>query len=205
MTLRPTGLTFFLPFQKLRSPLLPAKSYSPLDGLSILLLGGGRLLTVADSQLTVADLQQKVSESHKESGQSDPHSDVIHQDNDNLLEPHAATGIRGLSRAQEEMVSESLLSGRKDQLNHQEEKAARADDASIPYHLWDDKVWGLHLHSRTSVGVFINKYNNRAFMQKHGVQQPCPLAIIQHFLFRRWCRNIYTDLVRWMKTHHGNC
>jgi hypothetical protein len=41
MTLRPTGLTFFLPFQKLRSPLLPAKSYSPLDGLSILLLGGG--------------------------------------------------------------------------------------------------------------------------------------------------------------------
>lgn len=32
-------------------------------------------------------------------------------------------------------------------LNRQEEKATRADDAAIPYDLWDNKIWGLGYHN----------------------------------------------------------
>jgi len=48
-------------------------------------------------------------------------------------------------------------------LHQQEEKAARADDASIPYHMWDGRVWKLNLHSGVSRKWFQNHFGNFAF------------------------------------------
>ncbi len=100
-----------------------------------------------------------------------------------------------------ESCEQAIEESPRENLARQEEKATRADDVAIPYHLWDDRVWSLGLHSCVSVARFQQKFSsNELFFKRHQLDVPCPLHILRHWVMGRWQRNIYSDLLDFLRT-----
>ncbi len=88
-------------------------------------------------------------------------------------------------------------------LHRQEEKAVQADDAAIPYRLWDNAIWEVQLHSEMTLQAFHTKFSCQAFLHKYSVASPCPLVVLRHFVLGQWQWNVYCSLVRFMEVTYG--
>ena len=69
--------------------------------------------------------------------------------------------------------------------------ATKADDAVIPTHFWDDRVWPKSDTPATQPPLFVVKYNHST------------LDTLRSWLLRRWRRNISRSLCRYLRDTHG--
>jgi hypothetical protein len=71
-------------------------------------------------------------------------------------------------------------------------RAVKSDDAATPTFLWDDHIWSLGYHDEDRRVMFNQRY----------VQSEV-LMSIRHWLLRRWRRNVWQSLRRYMHTSFG--
>ncbi len=84
----------------------------------------------------------------------------------------------------------------------QDEKAARADDAPIPVHLWDDSFWNTTPFDPSKLAQFTQRYNTARFKKKYNCEIVCPLYVLHHLAHRMWVKHVYEDLVRYAREQH---
>jgi hypothetical protein len=70
--------------------------------------------------------------------------------------------------------------------------AVKADDAEIPTFIWDDRVWGLELHSDQQKERLIARFSGRN-----------PLTVIREFLLITWRKHLTRSFIHYMRTCHG--
>ncbi len=71
-------------------------------------------------------------------------------------------------------------------------KAVKADDAEVPVHLWNDRIWRQRLHTPASLQRFHDKYMGR-----------CPLDSIRSCLIRYWRRAVCQSLLWYLRAKYG--
>ena len=70
-------------------------------------------------------------------------------------------------------------------------KATKADDAEVPVHLWDNRVWALGWHNEHVLAAF-------------KARMALPLDTLRMFLLRAWWRRLYRDYTNFMAREHGS-
>ena len=86
----------------------------------------------------------------------------------------------------------------------QEEKATRSDDAAVPVHLWDEKLWRSTPHVPAQLVEFNKRYSSPRFRWKYSCTEACPLLVLRHWVHARWVKNIYKDLVNYATKIYGS-
>lgn len=89
------------------------------------------------------------------------------------------------------------------ELLRQEEKVARADDASIHFQLWDDRMWNLQLRTLDSVQCFMDRFGGVSYAKKDAPFNPSPLVTLRHFAVGQWKQNVYRDFCSFMVLNYG--
>jgi len=69
-------------------------------------------------------------------------------------------------------------------------KSVKSDDAQVPVHLWDDRVWVV-AHNEDQRSQFEIRF------------QKCPLSSLRHLLLRVWVRNVSRSLLKFLTDKHG--
>jgi hypothetical protein len=78
------------------------------------------------------------------------------------------------------------------------DKAVKSDDAQAVHELWDDRIWALRQHSKTSY------LNFKSFLaDKKKSPKTCPLSLIRMGLLCHWRRRVTRCLLRHLKTTFG--
>lgn len=85
----------------------------------------------------------------------------------------------------------------------QKETAAHSDDAKVPIHLWDEKLWALVYHDPIKLSDFKRKYDTKSFRRKYCCEAVCPLQVLRHWTHSQWIRNAYKDLVQYARHRYG--
>jgi len=70
--------------------------------------------------------------------------------------------------------------------------AVKADDAVVPIHLWDDRLW--------SGCSYFNDSQHSLYLQRYG---HCPLVSIRKMALRFWRRQVTKSFSKFMKMTHG--
>jgi hypothetical protein len=84
-----------------------------------------------------------------------------------------------------------------------EDPVARVDDAAIPFHIWDSKIWALNKHCGARLESFKSKRDQPTFCRKFGVTTPCPLTVIRHCISGKWLSRLYKEFVHMMCAQYG--
>ncbi len=74
--------------------------------------------------------------------------------------------------------------------DHQFAKAVKDDDAEVPIHFWDNRVWELQ-H---------NAICRRSMHQRVGC---CPLTFIRRLALHRWHKNLLRSLLSYLRSTYG--
>ncbi len=70
--------------------------------------------------------------------------------------------------------------------------AVKADNADIPIFIWDNRIWGLGLHSDHRRRTFLELYQGR-----------CPLTAMRGFMLARWRQRLTRSFITHMRSCHG--
>jgi hypothetical protein len=71
--------------------------------------------------------------------------------------------------------------------------AVKADNASVPHHLWDDRIWR---------GVYHNKSLRRRFRRRF--DKRCPLGSMRSWFLSLWVRLVWRSLRHYLLDQHGS-
>jgi len=101
-------------------------------------------------------------------------------------------GLEGMTDQEQPPLSElGEMSGEEQEIwSQQFMKSVKADDATTPVHLWDERVWSVH-HISARRQSFQARYHH------------CPLDSFRGFLLRRWKINVRQSFQRYLREAYG--
>jgi hypothetical protein len=79
------------------------------------------------------------------------------------------------------------------QLTHQDYLAAvKSDDAEVPIHLWDERIWSTVPYNTEQLSCFHTKYQGK-----------CPLEVLRAFTLAYWRRCVTHGLMKHLRSSYG--
>jgi hypothetical protein len=117
------------------------------------------------------------------------HIDGVDQVNVNAHQTAGYIAPSDLSLPEDAQLSH-LSSAELEVWQQQFAKSVKADDAEIPIHLWDTRVWRRGFNA-AAVANFKRRY------------QCCPLTSLRQLLLRRWQRNVYLSFIKYLSLTYG--
>jgi hypothetical protein len=71
-------------------------------------------------------------------------------------------------------------------------QAVKANDAQVPIHIWNNRIWGAKLHQPDLVSAYQKKY------------QKCPLDSLREIFLQCWRRLVYRSFLLYLRATYGD-
>jgi len=98
---------------------------------------------------------------------------------------------QGITHSMWELPTIMYAAGKDFEVEATSRQAVKSDDAQVPVHLWDDRVWSAHLHDPQLLRSFKDQF------------QRCPLDSLRAALLRVWRKLVRRCLCRYLSTRYG--